>query len=230
MALLLPLPARLSPSRPAGRGPHAVTNRCMFSASPSQRPDPHHHLAASSHRGARQLRPHDPLRWVPESGGRAAPLTAAPLALLASLPAVSEAPRGRGRSSHPSFPAFFLFLSLSPLPCRPAPRMGGGLFGGGRQLLHRVSTALPRAVHRRSMAGGAGGAAPARPRGRLKRRAVFRSPLCPPNLARPPVSLMTNARESDIAVGARVRRRMGKVGCGERRDVWIPWLLRSRCG
>lgn len=37
----------------------------MFSASPSQRPDPQHHLAASAHRRARQLRPHDPLRCVP---------------------------------------------------------------------------------------------------------------------------------------------------------------------
>lgn len=34
------------------------------SASPPQRPDPQHHLAAPAHRGARQLGTHDPLRWV----------------------------------------------------------------------------------------------------------------------------------------------------------------------
>uniref|UniRef100_A0A8D2NI97 Pleckstrin homology domain containing A7 n=1 Tax=Zonotrichia albicollis TaxID=44394 RepID=A0A8D2NI97_ZONAL len=68
----------------------------MFSASPSQRPDPPHHLAASAHRRARQLRPHDPLRWVPAAGAPS-----------------SGAGRLRRRSSHPSFP---LSLSLFPRP------------------------------------------------------------------------------------------------------------------
>lgn len=57
--------------------------------------------------------------------------------------------------------------------------MGGGLLAGGRQLLHRVSTALARAVLRRLMAGGASGAAPARPRRRLKRRAASVRPCAP---------------------------------------------------
>ncbi|XP_025934784.1 pleckstrin homology domain-containing family A member 7 [Apteryx rowi] len=63
------------PSRPAC----GVTQRSPFRV----RPGPRHHLAASAHRGARQLRPHDPLR--------------------------------------------------------PAPRMGGGVLGGGSQLLYRMS-------------------------------------------------------------------------------------------
>lgn len=49
-----------------------------------------------------------------------------------SRPAPSPAPRGRGPRAHrPS----------SLCPRRPAPRLGGGLLGGGRQLLHRVSAA-----------------------------------------------------------------------------------------
>lgn len=76
----------------------------------------------------------------------------------------------RGRSSHPSFPAFFLFPSV-PLPCRPAPRMGGGVLGGGRQLLHRVSNCpAPRGAlaarpwpGRGAASGGWGGAGPLPP-------------------------------------------------------------------
>lgn len=74
----------------------------MFSASPSQRPDPHHHLAASAHRRARQLRPHDPLRWVPAADGAAPP----------------PRPPPRGRGAPPEFSPLLPALSFS----FPAPR------------------------------------------------------------------------------------------------------------
>lgn len=142
----------------------------MFSASPPQRPDPHHHLAASSHRGARQLRAHDPLRWVSGGGGKAAPPGPRPVNGRFAPPRSAASEALRGRSSHPSFPAFFLFPSV-PLPCRPAPRMGGGVLGGGRQLLHRVSNCpAPRGAlaarpwpGRGAASGGWGGAGPLPP-------------------------------------------------------------------
>lgn len=57
-------------------------------------------------------------------------------------PSAPPAPRPQPRRANfsPLLPALFLSVSPSPVPCRPAPRMGGGLLGGGRQLLHRVST------------------------------------------------------------------------------------------
>lgn len=72
------------------------------------------------------------------------------------------APRPAGEVLTPPSRSLSLSLSPSPVPCRPAPRMGGGVLGGGRQLLHRVSTgSRPRAD--RPGLGGAAGAAPARP-------------------------------------------------------------------
>lgn len=144
-----PAAARLPPRRPGGRT-QSLTGACFPLPPRPQRPDPHHHLAAPSHRGARQLRPHDPLRWVPGGGGprpALAPRTvngrsAPPHHRPPPPPRPVRRPGPRAKFS-PLLPRFLSLSSPPRLHCRPAPRMGGGLLGGGRQLLHRVSTALP---------------------------------------------------------------------------------------